>query len=70
MKTAERELMDDAIATLIAALAHDEAQQHAVGAAELADMRSMWIADAERIVDVAARCGLLETEEEEDEIDE
>jgi len=64
---AERELLDDAIATLIAALAFDEAQQHGADAAEIADLRNMWVDDAERIVAIAARCGLLETEEEENE---
>ncbi len=66
--SAERELLDRAITTLICALAHDEALQSGeAGAEELAQLRGYWIADAEDIVSIADRCGLLETEHDEDE---
>jgi len=66
--SAERELLDRAITTLMCAIAHDEALQSGeAGAEELALLRGYWIADAEDIVSIADRCGLLELENEEDE---
>ena len=64
--SAERELLDRAITTLMCALAHDEALKSGeAGAEELAQLRGYWVPDAEEIVDIADRCGLLETEDEE-----
>ena len=64
---AERELLDRAITTLICALAHDEALQSGkAGGEELALLRGYWIADADDIISIADRCGLLETEHEQD----
>ena len=66
--TAERELLDRAITTLICALAHDEARHSGEASAEeLAELRTHWLPDAEAIVAIAERCGPLETEHEENE---
>lgn len=61
MTTKERELLDRALTTLIAALAHDEAVLHGdASVRELAELRGMWVPDAEAIVDEAERLGLLD----------
>jgi hypothetical protein len=69
MTTKERDLLERAIATLICALAHDEAVLHGKDITELAALRAQWVPDAEKIVDEADRLGLLGDDLEDDEDD-
>jgi len=56
----ERQLMDRALTTLIAALAAEEARRCGAGEAELAELRSFWVPDADEIIDQAESLGLFE----------
>ena len=55
----ERELLDKALDTLLAALAHDEAVLHTADIEELAQLRQYWVPSAEEIIDEAEEMGLL-----------
>ena len=59
MKSRERELLDEAIAVLIAALAHDEAIECGAPPNELAELRQFWVPDAEALIIEAERLNLL-----------
>jgi hypothetical protein len=60
MTTNERQLLEKAVTTLVCALAHDEAARSGASAAELKQLRSFWVPDAEQIVREADRMGLLD----------
>lgn len=60
MTTAERKLLDRAVTTLLAALAHDEALRCGAPQDQLDQLRGYWVPDAESIVDEAERLGLLD----------
>ena len=55
----ERELLDKALDTLLAALAHDEAVLRTTDIEELAQLRQYWVPSAEEIIDEAEEMGLL-----------
>ena len=54
----ERQLLDNAISTLVCAMAFDEALQSGASRADLDNLRGHWLPDAEQIVDEAQRIGL------------
>ena len=56
----ERQLLDQALGLLIAALAADEARRCGADEAELAELRSFWVPDADEIIDRAEAMGLLD----------
>ena len=62
--SAERQLLDRALGMLIAALAADEARRCGAGEAELAELRSFWVPDADEIIDQAEELGFLNYEGE------
>lgn len=67
--TTERELLEQAVTTLLAALAFDEARQNGASPAVLAELRDHWVGDAESIVDQAEELGLFDYEGMEDDDD-
>ena len=68
MTDKECELLDNAITTLVCALAFDEAFISGAAPDELEELRGHWVPDAERIVMEAESMGLLDDglDEEED----
>jgi len=62
--SAQRQLLDRAIGILIAALAADEARRCGAPEAELAELRSFWVPDADEIIDQAEEMGLFNYEED------
>ena len=54
----ERELLYNAITTLVCALAFNEALQSGASRDDLDNLRGHWLPDAEQIVDEAQRLGL------------
>lgn len=66
----ERELLDRALTTLVCALAHDEAVLHGASIRELAELRSMWVPDAEQITAEAEQLGLLDDGLDDEDFDE
>ncbi len=54
----ERQLLDNAITTLVCAMAFDEALQSGASNADLDNLRGHWLPYAEQIVDEAQQLGL------------
>ena len=60
MNDADRQLLRNAVTTLICALAYEEARKCGAPAEELERLRGFWVPDAERLVDEADRLGMLD----------